>query len=200
MITIKTNSSQVLSLVAGKLRAASSTDAMLRACATNIRAAMKHRIHVDGIASDGNPIGQYSDGYMVVRTGAYQNAKTISKGKNKGKRKDAGTFTSAVLKFNAQAGVFQGNTEKLGKARPRYNRTDDPKVIISLTRQMENDLVITPTLKGYGIGYNNKTNFQKVAYVESTYKKKIFRTTKSEQDLLIKTAAEFHKRNVNAKP
>lgn len=48
----------------------------------------------------------------------------------------------------------------------KYKRNSDPKVIVSLTRQLENDWSVIATSKGYGIGFKNKFNLQKARWVE----------------------------------
>lgn len=65
-----------------------------------------------------------------------------------------------------------------GQARKKYNRTSDTKVILSLTRQMENDMSICERnpIKipyGYAIGYQNDFNFDKLTWLEKKYKKQI---------------------------
>lgn len=62
----------------------------------------------------------------------------------------------------------------------KYNRKPDSQVIISLTRQLENDYTVVPTTLGYGVGFNNRHNFDKSQWVENTYKKKIFDPTEEE--------------------
>lgn len=192
MITTRTNTIQVLGKLTARINSLKNVDQLLRTLATNTRASMKHRIHVEGKDSNGNQIGTYSAPYMKVRTGDFLNADTFSKGVNKGKRKNSGTFTDAVIDFDANTGVFSGD-EKAGKARPNYNRSDDTTVVISLTRQMENDMVVVATAKGYGIGYNNVENAKKVGYVENTYKKPIFKMTKEEKESNRETARLFIK-------
>lgn len=48
----------------------------------------------------------------------------------------------------------------------KYNRTADTKVVVSLTRQLENDWSVIATTNGYGIGFKNKFNLQKARWVE----------------------------------
>jgi hypothetical protein len=165
-------------------------DPMLRTVALAVLPEVKKRVHIDGKDSSGKQIGIYSPGYMVLRTGAYKNAGRISKGKNKGKLKDAGTFTDRTIQLDKNTGVFTGE-DKVGKARPRYNRTSDTKVILSLTRQMENDLSVLPTGNGYGLGYNNPDNFKKSQWNEQTYKKDIWKLTAEEKELAKKVAVEY---------
>jgi len=181
MITVRTNTAEIIGKLLGKVQSLNNTDKLLRTIATNARAEMKHRIHVDGLAKDGNPIGEYSPEYMKVRTGRFNNSTKISRGTKEGQNKDAGIYTRG---------------EKKGTQRTRFNRTNDTRVVISLTRQMENDLVVVSTSKGYGLGYNNKENALKVGYVENTYNKKIFGFTQSEKESLRTTARAFVKQQL----
>lgn len=152
-------------------------DPILRTVALTVLPELKHRVHVEGKDSSGNQIGIYSPGYMQVRTGNFANSKRVSRGVNKGKLKDAGTFTQGKRK---------------SEARPRYNRTADTKVVASLTRQMENDLSVIPSGNGYGIGYLNPFNFQKSEWVEETYRKPILsKLTDAEKELARQTADQF---------
>lgn len=66
------------------------------------------------------------------------------------------------------------------RTREENNRSKDTKVIISLTRQLENDYAVIATERGYGIGFNNKHNFDKANWVQLTYRKRIFDMTNSE--------------------
>ena len=134
---------------------------------------LRHRVHVDGLDSTGNQIGTYSPEYMIVRTGAYKNAGTITRGVNKGQQKDS------------------GKSLRTGVARSKYNRTSDTKVILSLTRQMEQDLSIIATETGYGIGYLNPFNYQKAIWCEETYGKPILtQLTVSELKLVTETVQD----------
>ncbi len=131
---------------------------------------MHKRIHIDGQASDGAQIGLYSKGYLAVRSGIFQNTHRISKGPNKGKTKGSGTFTSAAA------------PAKVGLPRPNFNRGSDPKVIISLTRELENDYVAVSTEdgKGYGISFLNQFNYDKSQAVTKHYRP-IFDMTEAEE-------------------
>ena len=62
----------------------------------------------------------------------------------------------------------------------KYNRSKDTKVIVSLTRQLENDWAVIATKAGYGIGFKNKFNLQKARWVE-VKKGVIFSLTTEEQ-------------------
>lgn len=141
---------------------------LLRPVAFDLIALMTQRIHDRGQASDDLAIGTYSKGYMTVRTGNYKNAQKTKSGKIK----DAGV-------------------DKNGKTRPVYNRSADTKVIISLTRQLENDWSVVDNGNSYGIGFKNKHNFDKSQWVEVTYKKKIFSLSPSEKEYAQKRFQEL---------
>jgi phage gpG-like protein len=182
MITATSNIQTAIKNILNKLSVVTAPDELLREVAVNMLGEVKQRIHVKGEDATGNKIGVYSDGYMKVRTGDFANATKVSRGKNAGKRKDSGTKTKGV---------------SAGTERPRYNRTNDSKVVISLTRQMENDFSVIATAKGYGLGYSNPENTKKVGYVEETYKKKIFALTKEEKEKAAQIAGDFIKNKLN---
>lgn len=177
MIQYQSNINLVINGLKGKLATLQENpDPMLRTAAFALLPEIKKRVHVDGEDSSGAPIGTYSPGYMQLRTGNYSNSGRKAKGKNKGDLKDSGSFTRG---------------DKKGLARPKYNRTGDTKVVLSLTRQMENDLSILPVNAGYGIGYNNPDNFKKSQYNEKTYKKRIWAPTIEEKELVIRVAEDY---------
>jgi hypothetical protein len=132
-------------------------EVMLRPVCFDLIDLMTQRIHIDGKDSQDRQIGTYSDNYMKVRTGQGFKSKTITRGPNKG-------------------GVRQ-----------QYNRTNDTKVIASLTRQLEGDWTAVATNAGYGVGFNNEINFSKTQWLEATYKKKIFELTQSELDYAVES-------------
>ncbi len=173
----QSNISEIVRIKINQLQDLQNPDQMLRAVALGVLPELKKRVHIEGKDTDGNQIGTYSKGYMVVRTGTYQNAATYKKGANKGKNKDSGTFTN--------------KSAKAGKERPKYNRTADTKVIGSLTRQMENDESVVPTPRGYGIGFKNQANYEKSQYLEHTYRKRIWGLTADEHSLAIRIADAY---------
>jgi hypothetical protein len=200
MIEYSSNMKEVIQEKLAQLKALKDNpDPILRTVALTILPELKKRVHQDGKDSAGNQIGTYSPGYMKVRTGNYKNSGRISRGKNKGKLKDAGMITKrGYRKFTQEDAETVSSerkflkTEHEGVARPRYNRTGDTKVILSLTRQMENDTSVIQTDTGYGIGYLNPLNYQKALWCEETYKKPILtKLTDEENDLAQTTAREF---------
>ena len=195
MITVKTNIGKAEEVNITLLKNLSDNDKMLRTVASSVLDLMKKRIHTDGKDAEGNQIGTYSKGYMVLRMGSFQNAGRNKKGKNIGKLKDAGVFTDKTIRLDKQTGVFTGE-DKVGKARPKYNRGSDTKVILSLTRQMENDMKVVAIKSGsYGIGFSNKLNFDKSQWCEKTYKKegKIYALSSEEVDAVNLIVQKFVK-------
>lgn len=182
MISIRTNIGQITAKIISRLNSIKDSDQLLRTVANDMVGEVHTRVHTQGLATDERPIGTYSDEYMKVRTGNFGNSSKFSKGKKKGAVKDSGLFTRG---------------EKKGQARPQYNRTSDRKVVISLTRQMENDFSVIATDKGYGLGYKNIENAKKVGYVETTYNKKIFGLTSSEKEKVKSIAREFVKQRIS---
>lgn len=77
-----------------------------------------------------------------------------------------GTYSSAYLKLRED----------------KYNRTSDTTIIVSLTRQLENDWALISDNDNYGIGFNNPFNTQKAQWVEEIKKKDIFSMSDSELD------------------
>lgn len=71
------------------------------------------------------------------------------------------------------------------RTREKNNRSADTKVIVSLTRQLENDWAVMPTEKGYGIGFNNAFNVQKMRWVEEQKGKKIATLSEKERKYAI---------------
>lgn len=82
-----------------------------------------------------------------------------------------GTYTSSYLKY-----------------RSNNNRSKDSKVILSFTRQMENDISVVAGTSGWAIGYKNDINGKKVNWNEDHFGKVIFHLTKKEQEQVIAIA------------
>lgn len=79
----------------------------------------------------------------------------------------------------SQIGEYSNSYLKLREK--KYKRGTDKKIIVSLTRQLENDWSVIATEKGYGIGFKNPLNVQKAGWVEERKGKKIFKLTQEER-------------------
>lgn len=166
MITIRTNISEVMAKKVAQLQGLTSDEGisdMMRTIAVSMLPVVHDRIHVDGKDASGGQIGTYSAGYMKLRTQGYD-SDTITRGPAKG--------TPRTIK--------------------RYNRSGDTKVIVSLTRQLENDFsVVAATPRSYGLGFKNPINFDKARYVEQTYRKQIYGLTPDERTLTLEIANQY---------
>jgi hypothetical protein len=176
MITVITSIADQLSQLSESIRISVSEPELTRVAAAALVPVIRERIHVDGKAADGSQIGTYSEGYMAVRTGKFKSNGIVSKGKRKGETRSQGTVTRGPRK---------------GQPRPSYNRTSDTTVVLSLTRQMENDLSVQPTETGYGIGFSNAENAAKAKYAEENYDKKIYALSTQEEELAIGVIVDY---------
>ncbi len=199
MITVKIQTKGLADLLKKQIDLIKDKEKLMRYLAVSMIPEVKVRVHQDGLDSNGQRIGTYSPAYMKVRTGNYQNADRFSRGKNKGNLKNAGITTKRRVSTPFGKSKFSFiNIEDEGIKRKKYNRTSDTKVIMSLTRQMENDMTAIPTPTGYGIGYLNPFNAQKARWGESTYKKTIWDLTKEEKDLVFRLTDQYLKNNAKA--
>lgn len=120
--------------------------------------------------------------------------------------KQIGTYSPEYMKV--RTGDFKSSKivrgVNKGQARKKYNRTSDTKVILSLTRQMENDMSVCEknpikTTYGYAIGYQNDFNFDKLTWLELKYKKPILtKLSVNEEEIVDEMVNEFlNDRTVN---
>lgn len=82
--------------------------------------------------------------------------------------------------------------------RKKNNRGTDKKIIVSLTRQLENDWSVIATPKGYGIGFLNAFNLSKARWVEEGKGKKIFSLSESESEYAITKLQELTRDALNS--
>lgn len=186
-ITVTTNIEAFSQDLKARLNAALNPATAIRPALLLQIANMHRRIHIDGQASDGGQIGTYSKGYLAYRSGVFQNTPRISRGVNKGKPntlKSAGTFTKG---------------KNIGAPRTKFHRGSDPKVIISLSRQLENDYAVVPSEngKGYGISFHNQHNYDKSQFVTKTYDKPIFDMTSQEEKAVLDNVEENVNKSLN---
>lgn len=80
---------------------------------------------------------------------------------------------------DSQIGTYNNSYLKLRQN--KYKRDASVKIIVSLTRQLENNWSVIATQNGYGIGFTNPFNLQKARWAEENKDKKIFSLSKSEQ-------------------
>lgn len=86
-------------------------------------------------------------------------------------------------------GVYSKSYLKLRQE--KFSRKSDAKIIVSLTRQLENDWSVIATEKGYGVGFTNLFNLQKARWVEASKAKEIFSLSSSEQEYVSERIGEL---------
>lgn len=89
----------------------------------------------------------------------------------------------------SQIGTYSKSYLKLRER--KYNRSSDTKIIVSLTRQLENNWSVIATDKGYGVGFLNPFNLQKARWVEQNKGVKIFSLSPSEEKKLSQVIQEL---------
>lgn len=82
-----------------------------------------------------------------------------------------------------QIGTYNNSYLKLRQK--KYKRDASTKIIVSLTRQLENNWSVIATQNGYGIGFTNPFNLQKARWVEGIKGKTIFSLSKAEQEYAV---------------
>lgn len=172
MIDISSNITEVVQNITSAMDELTNEDQVTRIIAQSLKTEVHDRIHERGEDSNNSQIGEYSNSYMALRTGNYKNADKTKKGK----LKNAGTYTE------------KAGAERSGTNRPKYNRTNDKKVVLSLTRQMENDFSVIATANGYGLGFQNDENFNKSQWAEKNYNKIIYNLTEGENKKVVQIA------------
>lgn len=93
-----------------------------------------------------------------------------------------GTYTPAYVRY----------------ARAKAKRGTDNKVILSLTRSMEDSYELYPIENGTGIGFNTTENMQKARWCEDTYQKPIFKPTAEEETMVKQIAEDFIARHIKS--
>lgn len=147
----------------------------MRFALTGLLPEVRKRIHVQGEKASGAQIGTYSNAYLKLRSGNYGNSAKFSRGAKKGQNKNSGNFTKG---------------SKEGQTRPNYNRGSDPKVILSLTRQMEQDFVVIADDNVFGLGFNNPDNYNKAKWNDQRYKD-VYQLSETEKQLAEAAIQEY---------
>ena len=109
------------------------------------------------------------------------------------------TTLMAVMRDRIHVQGRDSNGAPIGVYTPRYikytrrnaGRGTDNKVILSLTRQMENGYILVELPNGTGIGFSTHEDFQKAGWCEETYKKPIFKPTAEEKEMVNQIAEEY---------
>lgn len=76
-------------------------------------------------------------------------------------------------------------------AREKAGRGQSRKIIVALTSQLEQDWSVQPTPNGYGIGFNNPLNVQKMRWVEEQKSKIIANLSADEKKYISERLQEL---------
>ena len=137
--------------------------------ASSLKGEIKHRVHVEGKASDGSNIGEYSEGYMKVRTDNFK-SKKIVRGERKGQHRK----------------IYNRNGNKMVV----LSLTRQMEMDMSSTNPI-------PIENGFGIGYNNDLNYKKAKWQEETYNKKIWDLTDRENETVRNIISDYVEKITN---
>jgi hypothetical protein len=86
-----------------------------------------------------------------------------------------------------QIGTYSNSYLRMRQRKP-YNRTADPEVVASLTRQLENSYVLAPQQKSYTIGVATPLSVDKIKWLEEKYGS-IWQLTERERLAALEVAA-----------
>jgi hypothetical protein len=112
-----------------------------------------------------------------------------------------GTYSSGYMKVRTgtyKTAHYRSGAKK-GAARPKYNRSADTKVILSLTRQMEQDYTIIPMNDGFAAGYNNDLSMRKAMWAQERYGKEILALTDEERAAMMQIAKDGFEKYMESK-
>lgn len=96
-----------------------------------------------------------------------------------------------------QIGTYSNNYLKY--ARKKAGRGQSPVIIVSLTRQLENNWSVLETTNGYGIGFTNPFNADKLRWVEEIKDRVISNLTTQEIDYAFDRINELVEQALNKK-
>lgn len=201
MVTVKSNiivvvgdiETRVSSFVAGP-----ALDSLIRNIATSVNAVMKERIHEKGEASDGSLIGQYSTKPTYISLNESPK-KFVAKGKNSEStiavsKSSIDTKKQSASKLGAlkngrirRSGYFPGGYNQF---KTEIGRNQLGSVNLSLSGQLNNQLAVQATAKGYGLGWPDAEKLKRAKALEKKYGKKIWALANSELELVKKIATK----------
>ena len=176
MLTLHSNLQSVFNNLANKVNNLSTSPEIIQSAAEGVLEDVRKRIHADGQDAEGGAIGNYTPGYMCVRTGVFKrDGLTYKSGKNKGQPVTTGVFTKGRDK---------------GQTRPQYGLGNDTKITLTLTGGMRDDLSVQPSGNGFGIGFSSTDYSGRAVWLEEKYSKTIYALTENEKATAIAAAQE----------
>lgn len=188
MITLKTNFTQALGPLVAKLQDSRLYDTAIRTAATSVLGEMKTRIHEQGKAADGSDIGTYSKKPIYVSI-------TANPGKSFGRpigKSGKSKFASGKKKGQDHKSRYfpQGYSEY----KTAIGRNQLGKVNLSLSGQLNSQLALIATSRGYGLGWPDDEKLKRSAFLEKKYGKKIWALAGKEKEIALAAAENVIKR------
>jgi hypothetical protein len=128
---------------------------------------MTARIHEQGLAADGSPIGQYSTKPLYVSGGGT------------GKRGQSSFRSGKPHRSQYYATGYKGYRQQRGLL--------SDTVVLRLSGELMQALTVTKTTKGYGISWNDSSMSTRAAQLEAHYGKTIWQATDTERQTFTTT-------------
>lgn len=197
MIRVKTNIGPVISSLNGKISSflpgAENYDGLLRTVATSMIGVVKTRIHEEGKASDGNIIGEYSTKPLYIGSSANPGNKKLF-GKPVGKTGKT-EFASGKKKGQSHTSKYYKGGYKQFKT--EIGRNQLGTVNLSLSGQLNKQMNVQPTSKGYGYGWPDTEKLKRAIALEKKYNKQIWALTEEEKVQVIEISQNYVKRVIS---
>jgi hypothetical protein len=181
---------QSLLNVAGKVQSVlpegKNYDTLQRIVATSVLGDMKIRIHQKGLAADGGRIGSYSTKPLYVGVKA-----------NVGKSFGRPVGKTGLSKFKSGAKKGQDHASRYfpggyGEYKSAIGRNEIGSVNLSLSGQMDKELTLIKTDKGYGLGWANADLLERAKFFEGKkYSKSIWGLTEDEKITVSEVAKNY---------
>ena len=206
MIRYKTNIGSVVRSLNDKLVSlspgAENYDALLRTVTTSMIGVVKTRIHEQGKASDGTIIGEYSKKPIYISLSASPK-KFVAKGKKSAstirvKKSNVETRKVTSEKVGAlkngkirKSGFFEGGYNQF---KTEIGRNEIGTVNLSLSGQLNAQLSVQPTSRGYGFGWPDGEKLKRAKALGKKYRKKIWALTQEEKSQVYDITEKFVKR------
>jgi hypothetical protein len=205
MIKVKTNMRDVVISLNGKISSflpgAENYDGLLRTVATTMIGVVKTRIHEEGKAADNTSIGVYSTRPLYVSLSASP-LKFTARGKNSDAtfKVKKSSLTSKKVSSEKVGVLKNGKIRKSGYFEQGYKqfkteigRNELGTVNLSLTGQLNAQLTVQPTSRGYGYGWPDEEKLKRAKALERKYKKKVWALTEDETQTVIQISENYVK-------
>lgn len=97
-------------------------------------------------------------------------------------------FDDGKATDGSQIGMYSSRYLRLRQK--KYNRTESSKIVVSLTRKLENNFAVVEAGEFYGIGVIDQEDADKMGYVEEMKEKSIADLTDDELEIAAQGAAQ----------